>query len=805
MTRLTLPTRIGAALVLAPTILALAGGPALAADSIMVSNTETVQAHLNADGTVQDARVYEQIALQGNGTVTIKNPVSTDKLRNLDGFNSFEVKDGAIVSTQTVNGDTRLRAVSDYDKTLPLKITVTYQLDGKTVAAKDVVGRSGRLDVHYKVENVTGKDQQVTYDDGTGKKVTETQSVVIPMVGSLTTVLPASFTDVRSGEANVAGDGRGQTKMSFTMTLFGPVGSPVSEFGYSAAISDGVIPPAVISALPVSPLDSPSFKGAAASYKGGADTGIQLTSGATEIDANVLKLRDGAQTLIAGLIQLRDGAQKLNTGLAGEAAPGAVKLADGASQLKDGAGRLSTAFNSPSGGSDLTAGSAALASGVAQISSGLAQLSGVEGLPVALAGLQQLRAGLDHPVGALGSSDPGGLLQGLQQIAGGLSNTGCNPADPSNAKNPCGVKQGLASVKLGVSNPQCSLSDPTNATNPCGIKQIVDLVGGKLSTASATGGDIAKLGAAVVGAYQQSTMAPGTPCPTSLATPVPPVVPPTNLVALGLPSSGVCVLLASAAYGLLLPSGVLTPTDPGGLKAQTATAGGALALTGSGIDARLLPGLSQLQAGVDLLAAGSASARDGVAQQILPGVDSLIGGIADAVTGSEKLSAGALAATAGSNALASGILKAGVGAGLLSNGTGQLFDGANQLAAGLGDAATGSGQLADGLVKAVDGGKALPAGAARLSAEGTSKLVAAGTSTAADYGLKYAVIVAGAERAKTEGMAYGAPDGAAGATAYSLEISGANGDGNTNTSRGVGALALFGAGGGLAFWRRRLV
>ena len=108
-------------------------------------------------------------------------------------------------------------------------------------------------------------------------------------------------------------------------------------------------------------------------------------------------------------------------------------------------------------------------------------------------------------------------------------------------------------------------------------------------------------------------------------------------------------------------------------------------------------------------------------------------------------------------------------------------------------------------MKAADGGKALPAGAARLSAEGTSKLVAAGKSTASDYGLKYALLVAGAERAKTGSMAYGAPADAIGLTAYSLEISGANGNGGTSIGRGVGALALFGAGGGLAFFRRRLV
>ena len=172
MKRKSTSARIGAAFVLAPAVLVLASGPALATDNVIISNTETVLAHLDAGGQVSDATVYEQIALQGNGTVTIKNPVSTKNLRNLDGFSGFEVKDGTMVSTQTVNGQQRLRTVSDYDKKLPLKVTVTYKLDGKTVDAGDVVGKAGRLEVHYKVDNVTGKDQMVTYDDGTGKKIT---------------------------------------------------------------------------------------------------------------------------------------------------------------------------------------------------------------------------------------------------------------------------------------------------------------------------------------------------------------------------------------------------------------------------------------------------------------------------------------------------------------------------------------------------------------------------------------------------------------------------------------------------------
>ena len=108
------------------------------------------------------------------------------------------------------------------------------------------------------------------------------------------------------------------------------------------------------------------------------------------------------------------------------------------------------------------------------------------------------------------------------------------------------------------------------------------------------------------------------------------------------------------------------------------------------------------------------------------------------------------------------------------------------------------------MITAVDGGQALPAGATKLSVEGTSKLVEAGRTTASDYGLKYATIVAGAQRAQNESMAYGAPANATGTTAYSLEISGANGDSGASVVRGVSGIALLAAGAGLIAYRRRI-
>ena len=180
-----------------------------------------------------------------------------------------------------------------------------------------------------------------------------------------------------SNEANIAGDGRGGTKMSFTMTLFGPIGQPEASFGYRAKVSDGVIPTATITTLPVSPLDSPSFKGGAAAYQSGAVTGATLTAGATLIDDNLLKLRDGAGELLAGLIKLSDGADKLTAGLTGTAAPGAAKLADGAGQAADGAGELSTGITQlDDGANKLSDGAGQVADGADTAETGANTLAG---------------------------------------------------------------------------------------------------------------------------------------------------------------------------------------------------------------------------------------------------------------------------------------------------------------------------------------------------------------------------------------------------------------------------------------------
>ena len=58
----------------------------------------------------------------------------------------------------------------------------------------------------------------------------------------------------------MAGDGKGGTKMSFTMTLFPPIGSDTAEFGYTANIEDGVVPPRGHLGAPGQPAGEPDVQ-----------------------------------------------------------------------------------------------------------------------------------------------------------------------------------------------------------------------------------------------------------------------------------------------------------------------------------------------------------------------------------------------------------------------------------------------------------------------------------------------------------------------------------------------------------------
>jgi putative membrane protein len=637
------------------------------------------------------------------------------------------------------------------------------------------------------------------------------------------------------------------------MTLFPPIGSTTAVFGYTADISDGVVPRAEISALPLNPLESPTFASAATSYKGGADTGAELAGGATKIDTNLLKLRDGASDLLAGLIKLRDGAGQLNNGLAGDAVPGSEKLATGAgdlntglTQLNSGAKRLAAGTGDALVGSGkLSAGSTKLSNGVSTLNGKLPDLSGgvndlAGGQKKLAAGLKDLYNAVDNLPATVQSqlaTDPDyqRLLGTLDAVVSGIGTPSSTGSDT--------LMGGLFQVRGGLRTPftyannDCIVALGGGTPTKCGVADAAQFMSGllpakkaDLTCASAVLKDIAGGPDAPLACFG-GTRPPGLADETNLTNAFVLNGLSTKLASGATDLDGLVAGLNSIKNGvdLLIIPGINnlrralynSPCNP----AQTNKAAGdfcgvsqALSLVKGGIPQlvnaltsqlsdQLTAALGQPTAGCDptaTLRCAAAALADG-GGQLTTGVQQLVAGVQKLDAGGAQLAAGAGDLSAGLGKLNAGAGQLADGAGTASAGSGQLAAGANKLASGLKTAADGSGQLTAGLATAANGAPQLVNGAQKLSDQGTKKLIAAGTSTAQSYGELYATMTAGAQRAQTDDMAFGAPEGAVGLTAYDYIITGDDGEGGHNLARGLGGLAILGAGGGVFALRRRFI
>ena len=640
-----------------------------------------------------------------------------------------------------VRGRTTRRTVSDFTGKLPLAVQVEYFLDGKKKAAKDLVGRSGILDVKYTIENVSATPTPISYTVA-GKRTTKTIDLVTPFVGQLSINLPSSFTEIDTPRADVAGDGRGGQLLNWTMVLFEPIGQVKQQFGYTARVKDLQLPAAKIQAVPVSPNRHPELAFGEKGFSDGAARGGNVAFAGTTIDTNLAKLRDGAGALLDGLTQLAAGAAALKDGLAGSAAPGAVKLADGLGKANDGGSKLDVGLNKLSDGagqlrdglSTAKAGSSKLAAGADQLGDGLGAVkdgSGklAAGLGSASAGSEKLLDGSQDLATGAGLTAAGAksLSAGLVQISAGLDQL---------ASTSAGLPAALAGAKAlraAVDTIVAQLGPAQNSgTLLNGLSQINDGVA-TLGTQVKAGLDNASVTApglkqAVEGLGQLATLqqlALTTGIPANALAPGSPAVPGVKtLLACGGVDAVACGLIDSVATGVTYGLGKTTGTHA----ALLASIPGKITDINNGVLA-LQTGIAKAMSGVSALSVGIGSTTPG-AVSLANGLDQLVAGLTSAVAGVGQLSTGAKTASAGATALADGTAKVAAGAGQLSEaGAAPLADGLAQLLAGSVALDAGLGKLADGGGQAVDGVHAIDDGLTKLSAGSTA--LAAGAEEAA--------------------------------------------------------------------------
>ncbi len=319
-------------------------------DNNTSSKDEMVYVFSQADGSVQKIIVSDWIKNVLNSR-KLNDSTELSDIENVNGDESYAQKsDGSIVWDAQGND---IYYQGNIKKDLPVNMSVTYKLDGKTVSPSELLGKSGKVTIRYDYTN-----QQYEYKEINGNK----EKIYVPFAVVTGVVLDNDvFTNVKVSGGKLVNDG--------SRTAVIGIALPGLQENLAVADDKFDIPDHVEITADAkkfelgmtitlatnqlfNELDAESFKsidgltGSMGELSGSMDKLLSGSSGLYDGLSDLLKsfgeLSGGIDKLASGTGELKSGAGDLNTG--------ASKLQAGASQLKDGLDTLVSNNDSLNGG-----------------------------------------------------------------------------------------------------------------------------------------------------------------------------------------------------------------------------------------------------------------------------------------------------------------------------------------------------------------------------------------------------------------------------------------------------------------------
>ena len=639
---------------------------------------ETAYVVMDADGNVTKTSVAEWL----------RNGKSQDKINDVSSLKDIENTANDKSFTQDGNklvwdaGGSDIKYKGNTDKELPVKVNVSYYLDGQKMSASEIAGQKGHVEIRfsYKVNDsvesggytfktpftmasgVLLDDEHFTDIEVEGGKVIDDGSkcvclgIAFPNLKSnLNTDISAldipesvsikAYTDKFEidGTYTVALSGMfADMDLSDTGSLQDKVSELKGAMNQLSSASNQLVSGASELADGAATLDSKAgeLKAGAGSLSSGS---AELSSGAKSLSDGSVQLAQGTQKALAGTKSLKDGTGALKSG--------SSDLADGTSQLKEGSAALST------GTSQLKDGSASLSEGTGALKEGSANLAEGSG---------QLKAGTDA------------LAQGAKALEEGYGQ----------------IKEGMTSLDTGLQSLSSKGSNGSAIVGASdkyqeGMEQYAKALEAMIAaeTDEATKEKLQELRNQL-------------PMPDQYTSAV----------------KGYVDGVDSAYAGEQQVSGGL---DQLGSKLP--------ALKEGIIDVQT--GAADLDNGAKALAQGASDADDGAkalaqgASDADDGAKALAKGASDANDGAAKLKAGAKGLDDGAAALNKGASDLNSGASNLKDGAGKLQAGADELSSGAGQLADGTAEFKKGTAKLAGGAETLYDGMYAFNRDGIQKLV----------------------------------------------------------------------------------
>lgn len=626
---------------------------------------ESVYVKTDPAGTVKETTVTEWLKNPGNGNV--EDESSLGDIKNVKGEETFSQKSGSGLQWSAQGEDIYYQGSSS--EKLPVEVSVSYKLDGKTISAKELNGKSGKVEITIDYSNHSKEKVKV------GKKDEELYTPFTMVTAMMLSTDEYTNVEVDNGKVISDGDknivlGIGLPGLSENLKL--------EETDLDIEIPESVKITADVKNASVGPTVTM------------ASTELMNEFGMDDIDS--------FDDLNDSLDELEDAAEKLKDG-SKDAADGAKKLADGSKELKDGTKNLKSGTKDLKGGTkELKDGTSDLADGSKQVADGLSTLNAKSG--DLIKGVNSLAEGVNTYTTTIGqiAANTGALKSGAEKVSIGVNDL-CDK---------------VTAMSGGASGANSQADKTTQQLNA--VEKALDKVDADVEYTGDTKGKVV----ATKSASQIASESVGSVSINVDLSGIPEEYRGEVKDAIEKAEHEANEKLKSQAEKVAekaLDSTKVEITEERKAKAVVDKSQAEKALDSAQDKAaamqeanvELKAGAADLVAQMETLKNGAKAVAEGIAkvdagaQGLNENSGKLLKGTSDLKEGGAQLAGGVKQLDKGASAVADGAGKLKAGAGKLDSGAGKLDDGAGKLDNGTGTLADGANALADGTLELADG------------------------------------------------------------------------------------------------------
>lgn len=317
-----------------------------------ISKEETVYVLAGADGSVQKIVVSDWIQ-NTPGSDTISDKSELTGIENIKGDESYTLNGDNMTVWDAQGNDIYYQG--NIEKELPVTMTVSYKLDGKTVSAEEIAGKSGKVTIRFDYQN--NQYELVEID---GKK----EKIYVPFAMLTGLMLDSdTFRNVEVSNGKLLNDGDhtivvglafpglqenlGISKETLEIPGYVEITADVTDFAFGMTVT--VATNEIFNELDADNLDISNVDSSLGEL---TDAMKALMDGSSDLYDGLCTLLERSNELVSGVKELTDGAKSLKDG-ADRLGVGADELLTGAEELSAGLDTLSSKSSSLNNGAAL--------------------------------------------------------------------------------------------------------------------------------------------------------------------------------------------------------------------------------------------------------------------------------------------------------------------------------------------------------------------------------------------------------------------------------------------------------------------